>query len=101
MTKLKGILSQEPQLTGCLSGEPSISVVMTNGARGLSAYEVWLRQGNVGTENDFLESLKAQEVNYEFLENKPRIENVELTGNKTFEELGFTSIEHTDISNLL
>lgn len=89
------------KLKGCLSGEPSISVVMTNGARGASAYEVWLDEGNVGTENDFLESLKVQAVNYEVLENKPRIQNVKLTGNKTFKELGLTSIEHTDISNLL
>lgn len=29
----------------------------TTGATGLSAYEVWLGQGNVGTEQDFLDSL--------------------------------------------
>lgn len=30
-----------------------------SGARGLSAYEIWINQDNVGTENDFLDSLKA------------------------------------------
>ena len=29
------------------------------GADGLSAYEIWLKQGNSGTESDFLESLKG------------------------------------------
>lgn len=90
------------KLIGKLSNKDvDIAVSLTTGARGASAYEVWLRQGNVGTENDFLESLKVQEANYEVLENKPRIQNVELTGNKTFEELGFTPIKHTDISDLL
>lgn len=101
MNRLKGKLSGEASLKGNLNSDTNVKITLSSGARGASAYEVWLRQGNVGTENDFLESLKAQEANYEVLENKPRIQNVELTGNKTFEELGLTSIEHTNISNLL
>ena len=31
------------------------------GADGLSAYEIWLKQGNSGTESDFLESLKGEQ----------------------------------------
>lgn len=30
------------------------------GPQGLSAYEVWLAEGNVGTEEDFLNSLRCQ-----------------------------------------
>ena len=38
--------------TGRTSGPP--------GPDGKSAYEVWLEQGNVGTEADFLESIKGE-----------------------------------------
>lgn len=31
-----------------------------DGANGLSAYEVWLKNGNTGTEEDYLQSLKGQ-----------------------------------------
>ena len=31
-----------------------------NGPQGLSAYEVWLKQGNLGTEQDFLDSLRGE-----------------------------------------
>ena len=34
---------------------------------GLSAYHIWLSKGNEGTEEDFLESLKAKEKNYNFI----------------------------------
>lgn len=37
------------------------------GRGGLSAYEVWLAQGNSGTEQDFLESLKGKSKNYSFI----------------------------------
>lgn len=31
------------------------------GEQGLSAYEIWLKQGNLGTEQDFLDSLKGEQ----------------------------------------
>lgn len=34
------------------------------GDKGLSAYEIWLRAGNSGTEQDFLDSLKASEYSH-------------------------------------
>ena len=37
------------------------------GKGGLSAYHIWLSKGNEGTEEDFLESLKAKEKNYNFI----------------------------------
>ena len=33
--------------------------ITATGATGKSAYEVWLSQGNVGTEADFIASLKG------------------------------------------
>lgn len=39
-------------------GEPGIKG--TDGKDGLSAYEIWLSQGNTGTETDFLNSLKGE-----------------------------------------
>ena len=37
------------------------------GKSGLSAYQIWLSKGNEGTEEDFLDSLKAKEKNYNFI----------------------------------
>lgn len=37
---------------------------------------------------------------YERLRNKPAIENVELVGNKSFEELGLEGMENTEILKL-
>lgn len=34
------------------------------GKEGKSAYKTWLEQGNVGSESDFLDSLKVTDANY-------------------------------------
>lgn len=39
--------------------------------------------------------------NYEVLINKPRIESVELIGNKTFEELGLVELDGDDLIRIL
>ena len=41
------------------------------------------------------------ENDYEQLKNKPQIESVTLSGNKTFEDLGLSSISNTDLMDLL
>ena len=38
---------------------------------------------------------------YERLNNKPQIENVELTGNKTFSDLGLNPIDANDLLEIL
>ena len=44
----------------------------------------------------------AEMINYETrITNKPKIESHELIGNKTFEELGISSIEADDLLNIL
>lgn len=40
-------------------------------------------------------------TNYDILENKPRIENVVLSGNKTFTQLGLEPVTPQDIDKLL
>lgn len=53
------------------------------GSNGDSAYLVWLSQGNSGTEQDFLDSLKGQDgingtdgtTDYNNLDNKPNLDN--------------------------
>lgn len=52
-------------------GSPIEVVLKALGPPGFSAYEIWLRHGNTGTEQDFLDSLKAQEartVNFDDVE---------------------------------
>lgn len=62
MTKLTGIIKSENKLTGSLGVKNEISVnIVGIGARGLSAYEIWLKNGNKGTIEDFLESLKGKD----------------------------------------
>lgn len=39
--------------------------------------------------------------NYELLSNKPQIEAVELTGNKTFNDLGLTNISNMRLEQLI
>lgn len=41
------------------------------------------------------------ENDYEQLKNKPQIESVTLSGNKTFEDLGLSAISNTDLMDLL
>ena len=48
-------------------------------------------------DEDFGEIHNIVENNYEKLRNKPQIENVELIGNKSFEDLGMTEISNLEI----
>lgn len=41
-----------------------VAAQVTNGARGKSAYEVWLEQGHTGTADDFLNWLRADSYTY-------------------------------------
>lgn len=100
MTSLIGKNSTNTDLVGSLSEGAQLRATIASGARGTSAYEIWLRLGNKGTEEDFINSLRASEVNYEVLDNKPKIEGVELVGDKSFEELGMEKIGIEDIEKL-
>lgn len=40
-------------------------------------------------------------VDYEDIQNKPQIQNVELSGNKTFEDLGAFSMSNSEIEDLI
>lgn len=63
--KLTGIIMSENKLTGCLGARNEINVdIIGTGARGKegkSAYETWLEQGNEGTEQEYLASLKGEQ----------------------------------------
>lgn len=37
---------------------------------------------------------------YDLLENKPKIENVELNGNKSFQDLGLNALENLEIESI-
>lgn len=78
--------------------------LVESGARGLegkNAYEVWLKEGNEGTIDDFFNSLTVSSMSYNLLLEKPSIEGRELEGDKTFEELGIALITKEEIFNLL
>lgn len=47
------------------------------------------------------EVVKVVSNNYNELNNKPKIEGVELVGNKTFPDLGLNTITEQEIDNLI
>lgn len=59
----KSYVKKTLQGAGALKGEPGRDGVDgQDGADGKSAYDIWLEQGNTGTEEDFLNSLKGESV---------------------------------------
>lgn len=60
---MDGTLQNENKLVGTLSGENNLKggVAAVFGKDGKSAYEIWLEQGNTGTEAEFLDSLKGED----------------------------------------
>ena len=53
----------------------------------------------IKAEASFSQQLMAND--YALLKNKPKIENIELNGNKTFEDLGAFSLTNIEIEKLL
>lgn len=53
---------------------------------------------NLNLENDFVSDGTD---NYENLKNKPKINEVELKGNKGFEDLGLSALSNIELENLL
>lgn len=96
-------ITPEPELDVGISTNEITFGIAPAGATGLSAYEIWLKHGNQGTEQEFLESLQAVPgtTNYNLLENRPSIQSIELIGNRTFEELGIIPISQEEIVNIL
>lgn len=58
-------------------------------------------------EDDDIEKIEIEEAgggggttNYEYLLNKPKINNVELVNNKTFKDLGINEITNTELEKI-
>lgn len=51
---------ENQELCGELEPNNVLEVFIENGARGKSAYEVWIDEGNTGTQQDFLNSLRPE-----------------------------------------
>lgn len=56
---------------------------------------------NVGTPHDAILNFKLIDGDYELLRNKPSIESVTLSGDKTFSDLGLSAIEADDLLEIL
>lgn len=86
-----------------MSNRFTYKINIESGARGKSAYQLWLDEGNNGSIEDFFESIGGADsgtLDYERLRNKPSIESIELMGNKSFNDLGITIVSESDIENL-
>ena len=108
MNKLVGKIRGAERLEGIIEdrGLRITADIKASGPRGQkgddgrSAYETWLELGNEGTKEEFFKSSNGT-TNYEFLENKPSIENIEIVGNKSFKDLGMEKINKEDITRLI
>lgn len=86
-----------------LSPRNEVNVNITSGARGKSAYETWLELGYDGSEQDFIDYLRDVDsglIDYEGIDNKPSIEQIELIGNRELRDFGITIVSEEDIINL-
>lgn len=64
--------------------------------RGWSAYEVWLAQGNTGTEQDFFNSLASMgssDIDYNLIMNRPQINSITLEGDRSLPEEELSNLE--------
>lgn len=57
--KINVDLTPQVKIIGTLQKDTKISAQVTSGARGKSAYDVWIEQGYSGTPDDFLAWLRA------------------------------------------
>ena len=69
--------------------------VLVKGDPGASAYEIWLAEGNTGTEAEFLESLKGEPGDDYVLTEADRAEIAEDAAEKAAEEVGETAVKVT------
>lgn len=56
---------------------------------------------NVGTPHDAVLNFTLTSGNYEAMENKPSIETVTLSGNKSFDDLGLSALSADDLLEIL
>lgn len=78
-----------------LDGEMSMSVSLD----GDMSLDPTMMNGEFGVVTVVHDSPAA--MNYNLLRNKPQIESVELIGNKTFNDLGLTSMTADDLLEIL
>lgn len=110
MDELKGKLIQmdgalsgsmkeiEQQMTGSLRFDEAdaVGILSNTFLRGYSAYEVWLAQGNVGTEQDFFDSIAAAgstDIDYNLIMNRPQINSITLEGDRFLPEEELSNLE--------
>jgi len=81
---------------------------LTNGKKKIDGQITDKHQNISGSINPLSKNIEAnvQNIqngtkNYEYLVNKPRIEGVEIIGDKTFEDFNFTPLSNADLAQLL
>ena len=77
-TKLTGTISTGNGLTAAVDENNKVQGFVSNGGtvqvpgpQGLSAYEVWLEEGNTGTEEDFFAALKGDAITVKSIQQSP------------------------------
>lgn len=119
---VSGIVSNKAKVSGdimhtLLKGQSAYEEAVANGFEGTE--EEWLASlgatvtvgevsvgneitiENVGTPHDAVLNFTLTDGDYEALRNKPSIENVTLSGDKTFSDLGLAAIEADDLLEIL
>ena len=100
-----GSVQPSEKITGTLSSTLDINGKLSNAT--LRGIPVELRINNTMLqwkyldEDDWRDLIDLQNIDYELLGNLPRIEGVELKGNKTFEDFGLTALSSAEIESVL
>ena len=74
-----------------------MQVIIENNKKTIEITKPQEKNINIGA--SYTEQLLAND--YTTLKNKPKIQNVELNGNKNFEDLGLSKLSNLEIENLL
>lgn len=110
-----GKLSNNNSMGGSLSTEEILGIINTNEINSDMENEQNLygsmvgNQANIGITDVYLNGIEQDvrgktaylETTYEMLDDKPRINSVELKDDKSFEDLGANALTNTEIENLI
>lgn len=102
---IHGLVNNLENINGTLSSPKDIKGLLSNAT--LRGIPVELQINNTMLqwkyldEDEWRDLIDLQNIDYELLGNLPRIEGVELKGNKTFEDFGLTALSSAEIESVL
>ena len=102
---IHGLVKNLENLKGTLSSPANIEGHLSNATlRGIPVelqVDGTMLQWKYVDETEWRDLIDLNNIDYELLENLPRIEGVKLIGNKTFEDLGLSALTSAEVEAVL